>query len=49
MPGEFFIGILNQDYLPIILDKIYNDSTSLNMGKTKYKRLEEVLKLKVKK
>ena len=47
MPSEFFIEILNKDYLPIVLDKIYNDAVNLSTGKKQSKKYEEILKLKV--
>lgn len=47
MPGEFFIDILHKDYLPIVLEKIYNDAVDLHTNKAKSKRYEEIIKLKV--
>lgn len=44
MPGDFFISIMHQDYLPIVLPNIYNDADTL---KYKSKKLEEVENLKI--
>lgn len=48
MPGEFFIGIFEVDFLPLVLENIYNDAPS-DPNKPKSKKLEEVERLKVKK
>ena len=47
LPSEYFIEILNKDYLPIVLEKIYNDAVNLNTEKKQSKKYEEILKLKV--
>ena len=47
MPGEYFINIMHQDFLPIVLEKIYNDHAINYNSKAKSKRFEEIEKLKV--
>ena len=49
MPGEVFINILHKEFLPIVLDMIYNDPADLNQpkNKKKSKKYEEVIELKI--
>lgn len=47
-PGEFFINVMHQNFLPIVIEKIYTDS-NLNANKIKSKKLEEIEKLKISK
>lgn len=46
MPSDYFINVMNADYLPIVLDKIYNDPI-LDFNKNKSKKIEEVERLKI--
>ena len=47
MPGDLFIEIMHTDYLPLVLNKIYNDPTNIDFSKTKSKKYEEIEKLKI--
>ena len=48
MPGELFIGILHEDYLPIVLEKIYTDA-NYSVVKSRSKKIEEIERLKINK
>lgn len=49
MPGDVFINILHKEFLPIVLEKIYNDSPGLQQpkNKAKSKKYEEAIELKI--
>ena len=49
MPVDLFIEIMHTDYLPLVLNKIYNDPTNIDFSKTKSKKYEELESLMINK
>jgi len=49
MPGEVFIKILHEDFLPIVLTQIYNDPSNIDFTKikNKSKKYKEIERLKI--
>jgi hypothetical protein len=49
MPGDLFIDIMHNDYLPLVLEKIYNDPNNIDFSKAKSQKYEEIERLKINK
>lgn len=49
MPGDVFIGMMQSDFLPLVLTKIYNDSSNIDFSKSKKKseKYDEIENLKI--